>query len=242
MTKHAINYGARARLGMLLASGNQAAEPQFWAMLPQGVSLHTTRLKLTGSSEQDLLSSVARVEDAAALVADAGVNLILFQMTAVATFSAKLEESILQRIALASGKPVTATSEALIAALRALSAKRIVMVSPYSRPINEREAAYLRGFGFEVLGLAGLDCSTASAMMAVTPQRWKSFTLDHRDQRADAYVVSCTTVRSADVAQELEQELGRPVVTSNTAAAWHCMRKMGIPDRVSGFGRLLSQH
>jgi maleate isomerase len=242
MTRHAINYGTRARLGMLLASGNQAAEPQFRAMLPQGVSLHTTRLGLTGSSEQDLLSSVARVEDAAALVVDAGADLVLFQMTAVATFSAELEESILQRIALASGRPVTATSEALVAALRALSAKRIVMVSPYVKPVNEREAAFLRGFGFEVLGLAGLDCPTASAMMAVAPERWKSFALGHRDARADAYVISCTTVRSADVAEELEQELGRPVVTSNTAAAWHCLRKMGIQDRVSGFGRLLSQH
>ena len=41
-----INYGTRARLGMILPSGNQAAEPQFQAMLPTGVSLHTTRLKL----------------------------------------------------------------------------------------------------------------------------------------------------------------------------------------------------
>lgn len=38
----AINYGTRARLGMLLPPRNQAEEPQFHAMLPLGVSLHTT--------------------------------------------------------------------------------------------------------------------------------------------------------------------------------------------------------
>jgi maleate isomerase len=238
----AINYGTRARLGMLLPSGNQAAEPQFHAMLPAGVSLHTTRLKLTGSSEQDLLAMVERVEDAAALVADAGADLVMFHCTAVSTFSSELEESIKKRVARASGKPVTATSEALVAALRALSAKRIVMVSPYIKPINEREAAFLRAHGFEVLDLAGLDCPTADAMMAVTPERWKAFALEHRDERADAYLISCTTVRSADVIEELERELGRPVVTSNTAAVWHCLRKMGIPDRINGFGKLLSQH
>jgi len=237
-----INYGTRARIGMLLPSGNRAAEPQFHAMLPQGVSLHTTRLKLVGSSEADLLAMVERVEEAAELVADAGADLVVFHCTAVSTFSAELEESIKRRVASASGKPVTATSEALVAALRALSAKRIVMISPYLKQINEREAAYLRSFGFEVLDLAGLSCPTAAAMMAVTPERWKTFALEHRDQRADAYLISCTTVRSADVIEELERELGRPVVTSNTAAAWHCLRKLGIPDRVEGFGALLREH
>ena len=58
-----INYGTRARLGMLLPSSNQAAEPQFQAMLPPGVSVHTTRLKLTGNSKQDLLGMTERIEN-----------------------------------------------------------------------------------------------------------------------------------------------------------------------------------
>ena len=59
---NAINYGTPAKLGMLLPSGNQAAEPQFHAMLPAGVSLHTMRLKLTGSSEKDLLAMELNAE------------------------------------------------------------------------------------------------------------------------------------------------------------------------------------
>ena len=51
-----FQYGSRARLGMLLPSGNVAAEPQIGAMLPEGVSLHTTRLKLTGSSDAEPVS------------------------------------------------------------------------------------------------------------------------------------------------------------------------------------------
>jgi maleate isomerase len=238
----AINYGTRARLGMLLPSGNQAAEPQFNAMLPQGVSLHVTRLKLVGSSERDLLAMTERVEQAAELVADAGAELVVFHCTAVSTFSIELERSIKERVARASRKPVTATSEAIVAALRALQAKRIVMLSPYLAAINEREAAYFRTFGFDILSCDGLDCPDADAMMAVTPQRWREFALASRDDRADAYLMSCTTVRSVDVAEELERELGRPVVTSNTATAWHCLRKLGIADRVEGFGRLLEEY
>ncbi len=237
-----INYGSRARLGVLLPSGNQAAEPQFNAMLPAGVALHTTRLALRGSSDQELLAMAEGVEDAARLVADAEPSLVLFHCTAVSTYSQALEQSIKARIVKATGKPATATSEAIVTALRKLGARRIVMLSPYNEVINAREAKYFEGAGFEILDCAGLGCRDAPAMMAVTPERWRSYAIEHRHGEADAYLLSCTTVRSSEAAEALEQELGRPVVTSNTATVWHCLRTMGIEDRVSGYGRLLADH
>lgn len=237
-----INYGTRARLGMLLPSRNQAAEPQFNAMLPTGVSLHTTRLKLRGSSEADLLAMTERVEEAAQLVADSGAGLIVFHCTAVTTFSPDLERSIKERVARASGKPTTTTAEAILAALKTLGAQRIVMLSPYTEAVNAREAAFFRSAGFEILGYAGLDCPDANAMMAVPPARWREFAREHKSEDAQAYLISCTTVRSTDVIEDMERELGRPVITSNTAVAWHCLRSMGIADKVTDFGCLLSKH
>ena len=237
-----INYGTRARLGMLLPSGNQAAEPQFHAMLPEGVALHTTRLALKGSSDAELMAMTDRVEEAAQLVGDAEVDLVVFHCTAVSTWDASREQSIKDRIAKASGRPVTATSEAIVAALKAVGAKRIVMLSPYIDAINKREAAYFANAGFEVLDCAGLDKATANEMMSVTPAEWRDFALAHRNPKADAYLLSCTTVRSAEVADALEEQLGKPVVTSNTSTVWHCLRKMGIDDRIKGFGRLLREH
>ena len=43
-----IRYGWRLRLGMLLPSSNRVAEPELPAMLPEGVAVHTTRLRLIG--------------------------------------------------------------------------------------------------------------------------------------------------------------------------------------------------
>ena len=194
-----INYGTRARLGMLLPSCNRRPSRRFQAMLPAGISLHTTRLKLTGTSEQDLMGMTERIEEAAELVADAGVDLILFHCTAVTTFSAALEESIKHRITKATGKPAAATSEAIVAALRTLEANRLVMLSPYIEAVNRREVAYFQGQGFDVLDSAGLEKLDASGMMSVTPDDWIAFLRSHQHERADAYLVSCTTVRSSDV-------------------------------------------
>ena len=62
--------------------------------------------------------------------------------------------------------------------------------------------------------------------------------MEHRHEDADAYFISCAQVRAAEVIETLERDLQRPVVTSNQAAAWHCLRESGIRDKVAGFGTL----
>lgn len=227
---------------MLVPSGNVIIEPQVNAMLPPGVALYATRLPLVGSSETELLAMAAEVEAAARLLAHARVGQIAFNCTAVSTFSREMEAEIRRRIEHASGLPALTTSEALVAALHALGARRIVLLSPYLQAVNDREVAFLDAAGFSVLAEAGLGIDTNTEMAALPPQTWIDLARRHRDEHAQAYLVSCTAVRSAEVVDELERELGRPVVTSNQALVWHCLRKAGLQDRVAGFGSLLSRH
>jgi maleate isomerase len=216
---------------MLLPSGNVVAESQFNAMLPDGVSLHTTRLKLTGSTDAELLAMTERVEDGAALLADACVDLILFHCTAVSTWDANMDRALPERITTATGLPATATSRALMAAFKGLDVRRIVMVSPYIEPINAREAAFLEAHQISV---------QAKDMISVEPGEWYRLVRANIRDDADAYFISCTAVRSLEVIEDLERDLGRPVVTSNQVAAWHSLRAMGIKDTPAGFGRLFS--
>lgn len=234
-----LDYGSRGALGLLLPSGNQAAEVQLRAMLPTDVGLRTTRLKLTDSSEASLLAMADRLEADAQLVADARVGLVLFHCTAVSTFSAELEGQLQRRIADATGLPAATTSQALLEGLTALGARRLALLSPYVDVVNAREANYFRAHGYTTDVCAGLGCRTADEMMAVTPAQWLAFVSERMPPQADACVLSCTTVRTAEVVAALEQRLGRPVITSNTAAAWYAMRRLHVPDAVAGYGRLL---
>jgi len=59
-----------------------------------------------------------------------------------------------------------------------------------------------------------------------------------RHPDVDGVFVSCTSVRLADVVEELEAELGKPVTSSNHAMAWHTLRLGGIGEAIAGFGRL----
>jgi hypothetical protein len=71
MTLPSINYATRARLDVLVPSGNTIAEPELRAMHPPGVGLFVTRLPLTGSSETELRAMLDTLETGTALLADA---------------------------------------------------------------------------------------------------------------------------------------------------------------------------
>ncbi len=235
----AIRLGWRLRLGVLIPSVNTVVEPQLNAMLPEGVSLHFTRLKLTGSSDEELLAMVERVEEAALLLADAEPQRILFHCTAVTTFAPGMVAGIQARITGATGLPADVTAEGIVAGLRSLGARRIVLVTPYIPPVNAREVAFLRHHGFDVLSEHGLDLPGGKAFATVEPAEWYRIVMAQRHPDADAYFLSCAQTRTAEVIEALEHDLARPVVTSNTGALWHCLRQSGLRDAVPGFGTLM---
>ena len=239
-TAPAINYGLRAQLGMMLPSVNTIAEPQISAMLPPGVSLHTTRLQLR--SDRELLSMLDRLEEATSLIADAHPDRIIFHCTAVSMYSPEIVDEITRRVAAITSIPLVITSEAIVAALRVLEASKIVLITPYLQATNDREVRFLAHHGVTVLRERGLGIVNGRDMATVEPEAWYRETRALRHPDADAYFISCTAVRSADVIESLEHELGRPVVTSNQGMLWGALRAAGITDRVPGFGRLLEKH
>ena len=233
--------GTDLSIGMLLPSGNIVAERQCRAMLAPGVALHSTRLPLTGSSEAQLLAMIDGLEAASRLLADARVDLIAFNCTAVSTFRPDSEAEITGRIRDATGTPALTTADGLLAALSHFGARRIALITPYLEAVTAREAAYFAHKGFEVVHHASYGIDTNWDMAREPAATWRDFVLANRRDAADAYVLSCTAIESAAVIDELERALGRPVLTSNQALAWHCQRTAGITAPVPGFGRLLAE-
>jgi maleate isomerase len=235
----AMKYGARLRLGMIIPSVCSNAEAHISAMLPEGVTLHTTRLKMNEKDADSMLDFIDRLEEAAGLLKDAGCQHILVNCTGVTTADPEIGSRISARVRAATGLPSNTTGDAVRAALGALGARKIVLLTPYRRAINEREVRYLEHFGFEVLDWEGLELNGAQDFDEVTPQQWHDLVRAHRNDAADVYFISCAQIRIVEVIGALERDFGRPVITSNQAATWNALRERGIKDRVPGFGTLL---
>jgi maleate isomerase len=240
--KSTPNYGERLRIGMILAAGNSCAEPDSHAILPQGVSMHTTRLELPGTDPAALRRMIDDAEKAAKLLIAPRVGLIVFHCTAASTLEPDSGSRAARRIQEVTGIPATATSEALVAALGKLNAKKIVLLSPYDQHVNDAEVAFFKHYGIQVLREKGFPPPKGEKYPFASPQEWRDRTVTLRLPDADAYFLSCTNIRCLSVVDELEQALGKPVITSNTAMLWHVLRTGGIADPITGYGRLLQFH
>jgi len=236
----AIEYGDRLRLGIIVPSGNVIAEPQIRAMLPAGVAALMTRLALRGSSEAELRRMEEGVEDAARLLADAQVDRIVFHCTAVTTFSPESGSAIRQRITAATGISGLVTSDALVAAFRALQIRRVVLLSPYIAPVHQREIAFLEYLGLTVVGEAALGIDTNDAMARLSPEQLEEWAFSQRNSQADGYFLSCTALRTAELIGGLEQRLGSAVLTSNQVMVWYALRDAGLSDRDATWGQLMN--
>lgn len=237
-----IDYGARARIGLMVPSGNAICEAELHAMLPPGVVALITRLELRGSSEAELSKMLNRLEEAAGLLADARPALLGFHCTAVSTFAPDRAAEIPARITKASGLPAVTTADAILAALGALGAKRILLTTPYIAAVHEREIAFLAAHGCTVLGGDMMGINTNAEMAQIPPEAIAAQARDaaRATPGADACFISCTAIRSAGVIEALEAELGMPVITSNQVMAWHVLRRLGLQDQPLGFGRLMA--
>jgi maleate cis-trans isomerase len=237
---HPIDYGDLLRIGVILPSGNTSVEPELTAMAPPGVRFFFTRAALTGSTERELMGMAAGAGAAAKLLADARVDRIVFHCTGVTTFSPEIGESIRVEIESLAGAPAIVTSDAIIAALNALQARRIALLTPYVELVHEREKAFLKGRNIDVVLDKALGLNTNTEMGALEPAFLARFVHDNTADAADAYFLSCTALRSAGVIAGLEAELGRPVITSNQAAVWYALASAGVQGEPAAFGRLFA--
>jgi hypothetical protein len=91
------------------------------------------------------------------------------------------------------------------------------------------------------IGMAERNIANGGMVNRVTPDTAVQAVRDlcRAAPDTDAVFVSCTALRLVPHIEALEQEIGKPIVTSNQALAWHCLRLGGVEEAVPGFGRLL---
>ena len=151
------------------------------------------------------------------------------------------DRELIKRISGASGKPATTAATALIEALRALGAKRIVLAAPWSEAINQTTAAFVEANGFKVLAQAALGLVRNLEIGLLDPQ--SAYDLARRIDRpdADAVMLACGNWSTMPVIERLERDLGKPVLTTNQVTLWHALKMLGAAP-LAGLGVLLREH
>ncbi len=132
---------------------------------------------------------------------------------------------------------VTAT-EATAAALTALGSKRIAVLSPMSEVQSKSARAYYEALGFEAPYGTCLDVKQSINIIKVTADQISEAFQKITHDDVDTYLHVGGALGMVSMISELEQRLGRPIVSSNAATYWYAMRKHGITDTRGDLGKL----
>lgn len=225
------------RFGWILPSWNTVTEYEVERVTPPSVSQHFTRIEHTEDSEAAFTRMGEEAPGAARLLAHARVDAICYACTAGSFFRGRAYDlAFTERLREETERPVVTMAEALIQAADHLGMRRISVAAPYEAWLLERLVAFLEEGGLTVLRSANLG---HQANILYPPGKAVELADMAWDPRSDGLVMSCGNFRTLEAIDEIEDRIGRPVVTSVGASVWALGQTVDVPSQ-GGPGALLA--
>ena len=214
------------RIGLVALATDHSIEPDFARVLaPAGVAVHVNRIPYANPVTPVTLAAMEPGLTAAAelILPGEALDAVVFGCTSA---SVVIGDANVERAVQAAkpGVPVVTPIAAAIAGLRAMSARRISVLTPYSVETSTPMAAHFEAQGFTVDRFTCLELEDDREMARIALDEIVEFARTAVAPGSEALFVSCTAVRAAGIIDRLEAATGVPVLSSNHAAAWNVLR------------------
>ena len=237
------DLNVRARIGLLVLASDQTLERELRQLTDAvGVDLYHARLPNETVVNPDTLAKTeAELPIAASLLPKyLGLSAIGYGCTSGATIIGEDRvEAILKQSHpdIPSSNPLTAAK----AALKLLGVQRLGLLTPYTPEVTESMQLRFGEAGIAITVVGSFYEESDIVVGQIDPQSiLKAAIALGKSDLCDGIFISCTSLRAAGIIEEAEFELGKPVIASNHALAWHLLRLAGIDNKLAGFGRLFS--
>ena len=209
-------------------------------MLPPEVTITNEGLGLLQDSYHELEGKTDEVAARAAdFVRRNRVQGLIITGGFVTLFNPGLEARVAESVHV----PVTSAVSSVTAALNTLSVKKVMLVTPFTADMNAHIERHLTNLGLTVFPGPPYDkARKPGAGVEISPdelfQRVEASYEEH--PATQAIFFQGATLDPLPVIQRLEDNLGVPVVSSNTAMLWNILSKLGLKLSIKGYGKLLS--
>jgi maleate cis-trans isomerase len=118
--------------------------------------------------------------------------------------------------------------------------RAIAEVKPDLVVLSHTAVSYLNGFANEAALVERHRLAGVENIYDETEDRALALGREADVPTAEAMLISGTGLPTVGIVERLEHDLGKPVVTSQTATLWCALRALGIKDPVRGYGLLLA--
>src|ERR1700722_2264529 len=229
--------------GALIPSTNTTVEIVYSHLLPQAVcQAHYARV-MTSSENKTPFSPPLDSDDdyQSKALGTARVEIIALIQTSACLFADDYDETTCARITeAAGGVPAITSAMAIGAAMQALGARHVALVSPYSEEVNARARHYFEGkHGLKIAAIEGFAAKDSYMIGKLGPENARDAFARIDRPEIEAFIVPGGNFPTMAAIPAWEREFKKPVVTTNQACVWSVLRRLGSKDRLPGLGRLL---
>lgn len=235
------------KVGFITPSSNAALEPLTSLMMHQisdkaaayfsRVQVRTLTLDANDVNQFD----IKKMNEAASLLSDAGVDLILWNGTSGAWTGKGFEadRELCAAITQATGVPASTSSLAQLEVLERYGIKKFALATPYVEDTARQMARTYQGAGYDIVSEARLNIAENKIIGGTPFDQIKQLLRDADSPEAECIVVGCTNLAAAIVIDEMEHELGKPIFDSVAVTLWQALQLAQISNPLHGWGKLL---
>lgn len=156
------------------------------------------------------------------------------------------DKEMIEKIEKITDTPTTVMTASIVNALDVLDLNDICVVTPYTDQIDQYLHEFLEQSEINVIEIRNLGLETSDPDEynkqgpEVSYRLAKSCIEDNPS--ADGCFISCAGFRTLDNIHQLEEETGKPVISSSQASLWKCLQLLDHSTPVNGYGKLLEDH
>jgi len=239
--------GWRAEIGILDPGNTLYREWEIAA--PEGVRFSRTVLVITETTPKGVRDMNNRIEAEAKKINMAYKCVLICLACTSGSFleGPGYDQNIIERIEKASGSPATTTTTCVLELFKDMGIKKVVLVGPYIDSLFDAEVKFFTAYGIKALYVkgSGLGISKPAEFRAYGTDPYAGYKLVKAgakvDPTADCIFLTCTVSPLLGVADVLEKEIGKPVISSNSATLYGMLKMLGIPDPVYHYGEALTR-
>ncbi|MET0865515.1 MAG: hypothetical protein ABWZ98_14380, partial [Nakamurella sp.] len=230
------------RIGLIVPSSNVTMEselPEMFGRRPEHFTFHSARMRMTSVTPEALAAMNAHRERCAVELADAQCDVLAYAcLVAVMAAGPGEHQRAATALQAASGNtPVVTSAGALIDGIRALRARRVAMITPYTPTLTAKVVDYLASAGITVVDAVSLGVTDNCAVGRLDPENLVTLTDQLNLTDADALVLSaCVQMPSLAAIEAAEQRTGLPTLSAATATARALLLALGLTPELPGAG------
>lgn len=185
------------------------------------------------------MGSARRLADRVEEVKRHGVEAVVWSCTSASfVFGWEGAHEQARELSATAGLPASSTSFAFAHAAQTLGAEQVAIAATYPEEVAELFTAFLKSAGAEVVSMCGSGIITAAEVGTWGKEEVLALARggDHPD--AQAVLLPDTALHTAAWIPEIEDALGKPVLTANQVTVWEGLRLLDRTVTCPALGRL----